>query len=87
MDERDKAQPQGYPETVLITIDIGEDGRVTRWTASSPEGQELEDWLAVGEFLNAAHSHTWTVGMETYLVIRDILRYLNNADWKPGTVV
>ena len=87
MDECDKAQPQVCPETVLITIDIGEDGRVTRWTASSPEGQELEDWLAVGEFLNAAHSHTWSVGWPTYLVVRDILRYLNNEDWKPGTVV
>ena len=42
--------PQGdVPETVLITIDIAEDGRVTRWTASSPDGQELEDWLAEGK--------------------------------------
>ena len=87
MNERDKAQPQVCPETVLITIDIGEDGRVTRWTASSPEGQELEDWLAEGEFLNAAHSHTWTVGWPTYLVVRDILGFLNEADWKPDTLL
>ena len=87
MDERDNAQPQACPETILITIDIAEDGRVTRWTASSPEGQELEDWLAVGEFLNAAHSHTWSVDWTTNRVVRDILRYQNTEDWKPGTVV
>ena len=73
------------PETVLITIDIAEDGRGTRWTASSPDGQELEDWLAEGKFLDATHSHTWTVGWETYLVVRDVLRYLNDADWERGT--
>ena len=87
MNEQNNAQPRVCPETVLITIDIGEDGRVTRWTASSPEGQELEDWLAEGEFLNAAHSHTWTVDWPTYLVVRDVLGFLTEADWKPGTVV
>jgi hypothetical protein len=87
MNDRDKTQPQDCPETILITIDIAEDGHVTRWTASSPEGQELEDWLLEGQFLNAAHSHTWSVSWPTYLVVRDVLRYLNNEDWKPGTVV
>ena len=72
-------------DTVLLTIDITEGGRVTRWTASSPDGQELEDWLADGKFLEASQSHTWTVGWETYLVVRDVLRYLNNADWEPNT--
>jgi len=87
MDERDKAQPRECPETLLITIDIDEEGQVVRWTASTPEGQELEDWLLEGKFLDAAHSHTWSVDWPTYLVVRDILRYLNNEDWKPGTVV
>lgn len=70
---------------VLITVDITRDGRITCWTASRPDGQVIEDWRLDGQFTAADHSHTWEVGFEGYAVVRDLLRYLTESDWQPGT--
>jgi hypothetical protein len=71
----------------LITVDITADGKITCWTASKPDGEVVEDWRLVGQFTSAAHSHTWEADGPAYLVIRDILRFLTEDDWQPGTVV
>ncbi len=74
-------------DRVLITIDITEDGSITCWTASQPDGQTIEDWRLKDQFLTANHSHTWEVCMDAYVAIRDILRYLTESDWQPGTIM
>jgi len=75
------------PVRVLITIDITDQGSVTCWTASKPDGQVIEDWRLTGQFLTADHSHTWEVDSAAYIAIRDILRYLTESDWRPGTLM
>ncbi len=74
-------------ERVLITIDITNSGSITCWTASRADGQMIEDWRLTGKFLTGDHSHTWDVGRDAYLAIRDILRYLTESDWRPGTIM
>jgi hypothetical protein len=71
----------------MITIDITERGDITCWTASNLDGRVIEDWRRTGQFTSAAFSHTWEVGMEAYTTIRDILRFLTEDDWEPGTVI
>ena len=72
-------------EKILITIDITYQGDITCWTASQLDGTVVEDWRLKGQFLTADQSHTWEVAGEAYVAIRDILRYLTEADWQPGT--
>jgi hypothetical protein len=74
-------------EKVLITIDITRRGDITCWTASHLDGTVVEDWRLKGQFLAADHSHTWEVGAEAFLAIRDILRYLTEEDWQPDMML
>ncbi len=74
-------------DLVLITIDITVRGDITCWTASQPDGSLVEDWRLKGQFLNADQSHTWEVDGAAYVAIRDILRYLTEEDWQPGTLL
>jgi hypothetical protein len=80
-------EPKVLPERVMITIDITEAGDITCWTASHLDGRVIEDWRLTGRFTSAAFSHTWEVGAEAYVAIRDILRFLTEDDWEPGTVM
>jgi hypothetical protein len=74
-------------EKVLITIDITARGDITCWTASHLDGTVVEDWRLKGRFLTADQSHTWEVDGAAFLAIRDILRYLTEEDWQPGTLL
>ena len=39
----------------------------------------------------AVRSYTWELPVDDdcrcYLIVRDVLRFLGNADWEPGTVI
>jgi len=85
MDLHERHLPEEHPEALLVTIDLTAEGRVVRWTVSHLDGEELEDWCLEGQFLDAISSFTWTVDWSTYQVVRDILRFINESDWEPGT--
>ena len=75
------------PDHLLMTIEVDENLDLVRWTASTPEGDEVEDWKVTGRALEAVKSHTWEITPETWLVVRDVLRYLNERDWEPETLM
>jgi len=76
-------------EQVRITIDLGEDGVIVRWLATDPCGKVLEEFRLVGtDPTGTVHSYAWDMpGAAAYLVARDILRFLTQADWQPNTVL
>ena len=76
-------------EQVRITIDLGEDGNIARWLATDPCGKVLEEVRLGGtDPTGTGHSYAWDMpGAAAYLVTRDILRFLTQADWQPNTVM
>ena len=76
-------------EQVRITINLGEDGVIVRWIATNPCGRVIEEFgLGGTDLTGTAHSYAWDMpGTAAYLVVRDILRFLTQADWQPNTVM
>src|SRR5262245_43026661 len=86
-DGGDDPNARPSPVAVMVTIDITEAGRITCWTASRLGCHGSDDWRLVCQILAALHSHSLQVSEPTYFVLRDVLRYLTEADWQPGTVL
>ena len=76
-------------EGLRITIDLDERGTILRWTATDRLGRVVEEYRIVGtELPSSDMSHAWDMpSAEAYLVIRDMLRFMTEADWEPNSVL
>ena len=66
---------------ILFTVELTKDGLVTSWTASTEEGEHIEDCTLQERADDATTSHTWDVSEEQFMVIRDILMFIMQKDW------
>jgi len=73
------------PERFRLTVAITERGNLKAWQVADLKGTVLEEWTA--DLDAEVHQYTWEVGWDAYLVVRDVLRFIGEADWQPGTVM
>ena len=73
------------PERFRLTVSVTEGGNLKAWQVTDLKGAVLEEWTA--DLGAEVHQYTWEVGWDAYLVVRDVLRFIGEADWQPGTVM
>jgi hypothetical protein len=76
-------------EGLRLTIDLDDEGTILRWTVTDRLGRVVEEYRLVATDLPPSDmSHSWDIpSAEAYLVIRDMLRFMTEADWEPNTVL
>ena len=77
--------PKACPERFRLTVAITESGALKSWQVTDLKGAVLEEWAT--DRGSEAHRHTWEVAWDTYLVARDMLRFIGEDNWEPGTVM
>ena len=73
------------PKRVLFTVVITANGNLLSWHVRAPDGAVLEDWTTSGG--PEAHRYTWEMGVEAYIVLRDVMKFMGEEDWTPGKVM
>jgi len=73
------------PERFRLTVSVTEGGNLKAWQVADLKGAVLEEWTA--DLGAEVHQYTWEVGWDAHLVVRDVLRFIGEADWQPGTVM
>jgi len=78
--------PTPEPQFVQFTVCLSPGGDVCRWEAVDPNGGVLEDWQLVG-VMPGDLRYTWQMSFDTYVVVRDVIRFITEEDWQPNTVL